>query len=167
MQMFFKTEDYELWNIVTKDSYVPMTTVDGKVVKKTEDQYTQKDFAKFSKNCKVMHILYCGLDANEYNLICACEPAKEMWNKLVVMYEETSQVKETRINMFVHQYRLFKMQSDESTKEMVTRFTNITNNLKSLAKTRNTSLIKRSLSYNTYNAHLTKINVILNFRITS
>ena len=76
--MFIKTEDYELWNIITKGPYVPMTTVDGKTFKKNEDQYTQEDFAKLSKNCKPMHILYCDLDANKYNRICACEIAKEI-----------------------------------------------------------------------------------------
>jgi len=28
MQMFIKIEDYELWNIITEGSYVPMTTID-------------------------------------------------------------------------------------------------------------------------------------------
>ena len=133
--MFIKTEDYELWNIITKGPYVPMTTIEGKSVKKNEDQYTQDDFARLSKNCKAMHILYCGLDANEYNRISACESAKEMWDKLVVTYEGTSQVRETKINMLVHQYELFKMQPGETIKEMFTRFTDITNNLKSLGKT--------------------------------
>ena len=40
MQMFIKTEDYELWNIVTKGPYVPQITIDGKIVAKTENQYT-------------------------------------------------------------------------------------------------------------------------------
>jgi len=100
MQMFIKTKDYELSNIVTKGSYVPMTTVDGKMVEKTEEQYIQ-----------------------------------EIWDKLVVTYEWTSQVRETKINIFVHQYELFMMQPDETIKEMFTRFTDITNNLKSLGKT--------------------------------
>ena len=60
--MFIKTEDYESWNVVTKGPYVPMTTVDGKMVKKTKEQYTQEDFARLLNNCKAMHILYCGLD---------------------------------------------------------------------------------------------------------
>ena len=81
-----------------------------------------------------MHILCCGLDANEYNRICACESAKEIWDKLVVTYEGTSQVRETKINLLVHQYELFKMQPNETIKEMFTRFTDITNNLKSLGK---------------------------------
>ena len=59
MQMFIKTEDYELWNIVTKGPYVPQITIDGKTITKTEDEYTQEDFARLSKNCKAMHILYC------------------------------------------------------------------------------------------------------------
>ena len=50
MQMFIKTEDYELRNIITKGPYVPVTTVDGKTVKKTEEQYTQEDVARLS-NC--------------------------------------------------------------------------------------------------------------------
>jgi len=52
-----------------------MTTVDGKIVKKNEEQYTQADFKRLLKNCKGMHILYCGLDANEHNRIGACELA--------------------------------------------------------------------------------------------
>jgi len=39
----------------------------------------------------------------------------------VATYEGISQVKETKINMFVHQYELFKMQSNEMIKEMFTR----------------------------------------------
>jgi len=135
MHMFIKTEDYELWNIMTKGSYVLQITIVGKTTAKTEDQYSQEDFARLSKNCKAMHILYCGLDANEYNRICACESAKEIWDKLVVTYEGPSQVRETKINMFVHQYELFRMQPDETVKEMFIRFTDITNNLKSLGKT--------------------------------
>ena len=107
--MFIKTEDYELWNIVTKARHIPKTNVDGNLVEKTEDQYTREAFARLSKNCKAMHILYCGLDANEYNHICACEIAKEIWDKLVVIYEGTSQAKETKINMFIHQCELFNV----------------------------------------------------------
>lgn len=143
--MFIKTEDYELWNIVTKGPYVPQITIDGKTVAKSEEQYTQEDFARLSKNCTAMYILYCGLDANESNRIYACESAKEIWDKLVVTYEETTQVRERKINMFFHQYELFKMQPDEMIKKMFTRFTDITNNLKSLGKTYTNEEIVRKI----------------------
>ena len=78
--------------------------------------------------------------------ICICESAKEIWDKLVMTYEGTSQVREMKINMFVHQYKLFKMQPDETIKEMFTRLTDITNNLKSLGKTyTNEEMVRKSL----------------------
>ena len=64
MQMFIKTEDYELWNIIIKGPYIPMITIEGKSVKKNEDQYTQDDFARLSKNCKAC-LLYTSDAADE------------------------------------------------------------------------------------------------------
>ena len=37
------------------------------------------------------------------------EHSKEIWDKLVVTYEGTSQVKETNINILMHQYEMFKI----------------------------------------------------------
>ena len=50
-------------------------------------------------------------------------------------FEGTSQVKQTKINMLLRQYELFKMNPDESIKGMFKRFTDIVNNLDSLTKT--------------------------------
>jgi len=61
MRMFVKTKDYELWNIVTRGPCFPKTMVDQKSAEKTEEQCTQEDFARLSKNFKAMRILYCGL----------------------------------------------------------------------------------------------------------
>ena len=100
-----------------------------------KDQYTSVDYDKLTKNSRAKHILYYGLNFNKHSWIFACDIAKQIWNKLVVTYEGISQVRETKINMYLHQYKLFGMQMDESIKYMLTRFTNITNSLKSLGKT--------------------------------
>ena len=63
-----------------------------------------------------------------------CDLAKEIWDKLKVSYEGTSQVKDSKLSMLVHEYELFLMKKDESVSEMSTRFTNIINCLKSLGK---------------------------------
>ena len=63
-----------------------------------------------------------------------CDSAKEIWDKLEVSYEGTSQVKDSKLSMLVHEYELFLMKKDESVSEMSTRFTNIINCLKSLGK---------------------------------
>ena len=50
-------------------------------------------------------------------------------------YEGISQVKETKINIVMHQYEMFKMKKDEKIHEMFTYLTLITNSLNSLDKT--------------------------------
>ena len=58
-------------------------------------------------NVKAMNLLCCALDANEFNKISGYILSKKIWDKLVITYEGTNQVKETRINMLVHRYELF------------------------------------------------------------
>ena len=58
----------------------------------------------------------------------------EAWHNLEVTHERTNQVKETKINMLVHKYELFKMKPHESISDMFTRFNEITNSLQSLGK---------------------------------
>ena len=64
-----------------------------------------------------MNILYCTLDANEFNRISICMSAKKIWDRLKVTHESTNQVKKLKINMFVHKYELFKIEHDESITE--------------------------------------------------
>lgn len=136
MKMFVIDQDLELWDIIVKGPRVPMKDgSDGTRVAKSEDEFSQTDLEQVAKNYRAMNLLYCGLDANEFNRITSCKSAKEIWDKLVVTYEGTSQVKETKINIFLRQYELFKMNKDEPVKEMFTRFTQIVNNLDSLGKT--------------------------------
>ena len=81
-----------------------------------------------------MNILYCALDPNEFNCSSTCESTKEIWDRLEVTHECTNQVKESKINILVYNYELFRMKSDESITDMFTRFTDIINGLKSLGK---------------------------------
>jgi len=54
----------------------------GEFIDKPKDQFTSADWEKLTKNSKAKHILYWGLDANEYNRISACNTAQQIWNKL-------------------------------------------------------------------------------------
>ena len=51
-----------------------------------------------------------------------------------VTYEGTSKVKETKINLLITQYEVFKMDESETIVQMYSRFTNIINSLKALDK---------------------------------
>ena len=68
-----------------------------------------------------MNVLYCVLDANEFNQNFTCNSTKKFWDRLKVMHEGTNQVNETKINMLVHQYELFKMDPTKSITRMYTK----------------------------------------------
>ena len=53
MQIFIKTEDYELWNIVTNRPYVPMTTIDGKTQPKTENNIHKRTLQNSLRTLKL------------------------------------------------------------------------------------------------------------------
>ena len=61
--------------------------------------------------------------------------AKEIWKLLEVTYEGNDQVKESKINILMHDYELFSIKDFESIVEMFSRFIVIVNELEALGKT--------------------------------
>ena len=91
--------------------HLPLKVVNdkGEFIDKPKYQYRSADWNRLTKNSRAKHILYCGLNPNENNRISACDTVQHIWNKFIVTYEGTSQVRETKMNMFIHQYKLFIM----------------------------------------------------------
>ncbi|KAK8661446.1 hypothetical protein V6N13_091050 [Hibiscus sabdariffa] len=77
-----------------------------------------------------MHILFCALGPDEYAKMSSCSSAKEIWDKLEVTHEGTSEVKETKIGLLNLSYENFKMEPDEDIKKMFDQFSVIVNGLK-------------------------------------
>ncbi|WKA06735.1 hypothetical protein VitviT2T_024621 [Vitis vinifera] len=63
------------------------------------------------------------------------ESAKEIWKLLEVTYEGNDEVKESKINVLMHDYKLFSIKEFESIVEMFSRFLVIVNELETLEKT--------------------------------
>ena len=85
-------------------------------------------------NAKIKYLLTCALSKGEYNKIISYDSTKEIWDRVQVVHEGTDQVKETKISILVHQYKMFKMLEHENIDEMTTRFIHIINQLKALGK---------------------------------
>ena len=64
---------------------------------------------KANLNAKALKALYCSQDKNEFTRISTCISAHEMWYTLEAIHEDISYVKETKINLLVYKYELFKM----------------------------------------------------------
>ncbi|GAV92065.1 UBN2 domain-containing protein, partial [Cephalotus follicularis] len=134
MTIFLQSLDYQLWHIIVNGPRMPTRTIEGVVSPKPENEYNDNDFRMLQLNSKAKHVLFCAVGPNEFNRISSCDSAEEMWDLLEVTYEGTNQVKESKINMLVHEYELFFMHDNESISDMFTRFTTIINSLKTLGK---------------------------------
>ena len=125
MRIFLISMDFELWSIVEngfQKSSLPMS------------EWNESEKKVFALNAKAMNALFCALDKNEFNRVSICDSAFDIWRTLEVTHEGTSRVKESKINILVHSYELFRMKPSESIGDMYTRFTDVINGLKALGK---------------------------------
>ncbi|KAA3480362.1 UBN2 domain-containing protein [Gossypium australe] len=85
-------------------------------------------------NAKAMHTLFCALGSDEYSRVSSCSNTMEIWDKLKVTHEGTSQMKKSKIRILTLNYETFKIKSKEDIKTMYDPFTIIINGLKSYGK---------------------------------
>lgn len=138
MRLHLESLDMDLWYVIEDGPYVPMKTrtVDNIVQSVVASRYewSDDDKKKMSLNSKAMSILLNALHKNEARYVSSCKNAQEIWLKLEMKHEGTNQVKESKINMLMHSYELFKMTQNESISDMDQRLTEIVNSLESLGK---------------------------------
>ncbi|MQL86869.1 hypothetical protein Taro_019402 [Colocasia esculenta] len=79
-------------------------------------------------------MMQCAVHPKEYSRVSTCSSAKEMWDKLELIYEGTSKLRETKANMLISEYEMFKMKNDETISDMFARFMLIINGLKGLKR---------------------------------
>ena len=104
------------------------------MVPKPKQEWDELDKKKVQLNAKIVYILHCAIDRNEFNRVRQCKSAKEIWRLLEITYEGNNQVKEYRINILVHDHELFSIKDFESIVETFSRFIVIVNELESLVK---------------------------------
>ena len=126
MEIFIKAKNYRVWTVIKiGDFEVTTTNSNKKIISKPITEYEKEEFQKKEMNALAIKLLHCG--PNEHNRITGCESAKQIWHLLEVNHEGTSEVKRSKIDLFLSKYERFVMQPRKSIQEMLTRFTNITN----------------------------------------
>ncbi|MQM17774.1 hypothetical protein Taro_050752 [Colocasia esculenta] len=107
-----------------------------------------------------MNIKQYAIHPNEYSCVSMFSSAKEMWDKLKLIYEGTPEVKETKANLLVYEDEIFKMSPVETIFDMFARLFNITNGLQALKKNYTDSEIVRKVLRSLPLAWHTKATVI-------
>lgn len=93
----------------------------GEAIEKPSNVWDDHDWELLSLNSRTMNILYYGRDADNFTKTSTCENAKDIWQTLKVVHKGTSHAKDSKINLIVHKYELFKMNYYESISDMFTR----------------------------------------------
>ncbi|MQM23894.1 hypothetical protein Taro_056964, partial [Colocasia esculenta] len=70
-----------------------------KALKRDEDTRTKDQIAKGTLNWSALNMMQCAVHPKEYSRVSTCTSAKEMWDKLELIYEGTSEVRESKVSM--------------------------------------------------------------------
>ncbi|GAV63707.1 DUF4219 domain-containing protein/UBN2 domain-containing protein [Cephalotus follicularis] len=125
MTIFIQSLDYQLWNIISNGPEIPTKLVDGQRVLKLNNKYNDHDYKLLQLNAKAKNVIFCALNPSEFNRVSSLDFTKEMWDRLMVTYEGTNQVNDTKINRLVHDYEPLTMLENENISSMYARFNEI------------------------------------------
>ena len=151
MQVFLRAQDYELQRIVEKG---PIDLLED------EDSWTREQIRRAIVNWSAMNMMQCAIYPKEYSRVSSCKSAKEMWEKLQLIYEGTFKVRETKASMLILECEMFKMMSNKTISEMFAGFMLIVNGLKGFGKEYSSSDLVRKVLRSLPLAWHTKITVI-------
>ena len=113
---------------------IPTKTIDDIIIEKKVSEYNLEEEATMNIAAKAEMVLTSALAEKEYKRVNNCKSAQEMWNKLVVTYEGTTDIKDSRMDTLIQEYENFKLQEGENIIDMETRFTRIIDELSQLGK---------------------------------
>ena len=100
MEVFIRTQDYEVWKVVSQGLFQ---------LPDDESTWNREQIRQSTINHSTMNIMQCAIHPNEFSKISTCKSTKEMWDKLELICEGTFELKETKINLLITEYEMFKM----------------------------------------------------------
>ena len=78
MRIFIQAQDYDMWNAIIRGPHTLTMIVDGMFIPKFKKDWDKYDKKQTQLNAKAMNVLYCALDANEFNRISTCLYVKKI-----------------------------------------------------------------------------------------
>ncbi|KAI0519752.1 hypothetical protein KFK09_007212 [Dendrobium nobile] len=152
--------DYWMWILVQEWYTKPTRLVDGVKVETPFVDWTVEECDIAQLNSKCLNSFFCALKSKDYMRISTYKSGKDIWDRLYITYEGTNEVKQSRLNILLHDYELFCMKPNESISDNYTRFTQIVTSLHALGRElTNAEMVNKILHYlpTTYDAKITAI----------
>ncbi|XP_028957459.2 uncharacterized protein [Malus domestica] len=145
MKAFLWSLDACVWNTVVFGYSPPTKTIihkskkiseEGKadsdvvaeeVVLKPHEEWTLADQTHSMNNQKGLNALFTALSPDQFSNISNCETSKEAWDILQVTYEGTNAVKESKLQRYVTQFEIIRMEEDETFSDFYAKLNSIVN----------------------------------------
>ena len=133
-RIYARSQGVKVWMAIEDGIIIPTKIVDDITIEKKVSEYTHDEEDRMNIAAKAEMVLTSALAEKEYKRVNNCKSAQEMWNKLVVTYEGTTDIKDSRMDTLIQEYENFKLQDGENIIDMETRFTRIIDELAQLGK---------------------------------
>ncbi|WRX12610.1 hypothetical protein QQP08_005097 [Theobroma cacao] len=104
------------------------------MIPKPRSEWTEAETKKAQTNFKAINTLHFALTLTKFNKVSSYTTIKQVWDKLKIIHEGTSQVKESKITLLTYNYEIFNMEPREDITSMLDRFTNIIKKFSYLGK---------------------------------
>ncbi|KAL8120256.1 hypothetical protein AgCh_017419 [Apium graveolens] len=133
-RIYARSQGVKVWMAIEDDVRTPTKTVDDIIIEKKVSEYTLEEEATMNIAAKEEMVLTSALEEKEYKRVNNCKSKQQMWNKLMVTYEGTTDIKDSRMDTLIQEYENFKLQEGENIIDMETRFNRIIDELSQLGK---------------------------------
>ncbi len=136
IEIHISSVDYTLWSIIIDGPKTPMKKKeDGTSIEKPQEEYGDEDNKLMTFNDRAFNLLLCALNQTEHSRVMGLKTAQDVWKKLEITHEGTSQVKDAKIGRLVRQFELFTMEPGEIISILSERLDSIVTKLSLLGKT--------------------------------
>ncbi|XP_074337365.1 uncharacterized protein LOC141674555 [Apium graveolens] len=133
-RIYARSQGVRVWMTIEDGVVIPTKTVDDIIIEKKVSEYNTIEEKRMNIAAKAEMVLTSALAEKEYKRVNNFKSAQEMWDKLVVTYEGTTDIKYSRMDTLIQEYEKFKQQEGENIINMETRFTRIIDELSQLRK---------------------------------
>ncbi|XP_022883334.1 uncharacterized protein LOC111400128 [Olea europaea var. sylvestris] len=127
MRAFLKSLDEHVWVSVQNGWKPPSTIVSGTVNLTDISLWTKDEIAECNWNSKGLHALFMAVSPEEFRRVSMCETAKEVWDILETIHEETKTVKNSKLQVLTSRFEEVRMKDDETFDEFYAKLNNIVN----------------------------------------
>ena len=91
------------------------------------------ELGEYEGNSKSLNAILSGLTNLVFTKVMQCTQAKQTWDKLRIIYEGESKVKESKLQTYKRQFESLKMKEEENIDEYILRVDEVFNAIRGLA----------------------------------